>query len=187
MYFTVLTKLPLYYCFGSIVRETLFSPGPLVRETRDLQVAPPLVMPLAPDSRRLHLPRPPDSRRLHRQKMDGDPPPATPAGGGLTMAHDGWPGTAACGGLGTAAGGGLAMAGDVVLAAADHAGQPALESDGVEAVASQSAVEAEVADALAVARSLLPTIHHPAIEYNLPVMDVQRYCLGSCSFTSSLI
>jgi hypothetical protein len=138
MYFTVLTKLPLYCCFGSIVcetlvRETLFSPGPLVRETRDLQVAPPPVMPVAPDSRRLHLPRPPDSRRLHRQKMDGDPPPATPAGGGPAMAHDGWPGTAACGGLGTAAEGGLAMAGHVVLGAADHASQPTLESDGVEA------------------------------------------------------
>jgi hypothetical protein len=28
---------------------------------------------------------------------------------------------------------------------------------------------------VALARALLPTVHHPATEYNLPVHDVQRY------------
>jgi hypothetical protein len=31
------------------------------------------------------------------------------------------------------------------------------------------------ASAVALARSLIPTVPHPAIEYNLPVLDVQRY------------
>jgi hypothetical protein len=31
------------------------------------------------------------------------------------------------------------------------------------------------ASAVALARSLMPTVSHPAIEYNLPVLDVQRY------------
>jgi hypothetical protein len=31
------------------------------------------------------------------------------------------------------------------------------------------------ASAVALARSLMPTVPHPAIEYNLPVLDVQRY------------
>jgi hypothetical protein len=31
------------------------------------------------------------------------------------------------------------------------------------------------ASAVALARSLMPTAPHPAIEYNLPVLDVQRY------------
>jgi hypothetical protein len=61
----------------------------------------------------------------------------------------------------TAAGGGPAM---VAMAAG---GEPATAAGGGPAMAA--------ADALALARSLLPTIHHPAIEYNLPVMDVQRY------------
>jgi hypothetical protein len=31
------------------------------------------------------------------------------------------------------------------------------------------------ASVVALARSLIPTVPHPAIEYNLPVLDVQRY------------
>jgi hypothetical protein len=31
------------------------------------------------------------------------------------------------------------------------------------------------ASAVALAKSLIPTVPHPAIEYNLPVLDVQRY------------
>jgi hypothetical protein len=57
-------------------------------------------------------------------------------------------------------------------ATAVHGGQvvdPGGSADGQP----QPAVEAAAADALA--RSLLPIIHHPAIAYNLPVMDVQRY------------
>ena len=49
---------------------------------------------------------------------------------------------------------------------ADGQPQPALEDQPMATAA---------ADALALARSLLPPIHHPTIEYNVPVMDVQRY------------
>jgi hypothetical protein len=31
------------------------------------------------------------------------------------------------------------------------------------------------ASVVALAKSLIPTVPHPAIEYNLPVLDVQRY------------
>jgi len=34
-----------------------------------------------------------------------------------------------------------------------------------------------VADSTALARSLLPTVHHPAIEYNIPAIEVERYSM----------
>jgi hypothetical protein len=40
------------------------------------------------------------------------------------------------------------------------------------AVDGESPTDASV---VALARSLMPTVPHPAIEYNLPVLDVQRY------------
>jgi hypothetical protein len=44
-----------------------------------------------------------------------------------------------------------------------------------------SNVEAPM-DALAIARSLLPTPRLPAIEYNLPVLQVQRYIFHAYLF-----
>ena len=41
----------------------------------------------------------------------------------------------------------------------------------------QSPLENRSDDATALARVLLPTVHHPITELNLPVLDVQRYCL----------
>jgi len=31
------------------------------------------------------------------------------------------------------------------------------------------------ADSTALVRSLLPTVHHPVIEYNIPMVEVERY------------
>jgi hypothetical protein len=43
-------------------------------------------------------------------------------------------------------------------------------------------------DALALARALLPTVPHPAIEYHLPVLQVERYIFDALAllfFTST--
>jgi hypothetical protein len=53
----------------------------------------------------------------------------------------------------------------------------------------QPAVEAPF-DVVALARALLPTVPHPAIEYNLPVLQVERYILDALDllfFTSTVV
>jgi len=101
---------------------------------------------------------------------------------------------AARGALAEAAPGALAVASPSALASAspdalavtpaglpDQAGALAATPDGQAAQARatdglQLAVEASI-DALALARSLLPTAPHPARECNIPVLQVQRYIL----------
>jgi hypothetical protein len=53
-------------------------------------------------------------------------------------------------------------------------------NDGATAALHANVAEAD-ASVEAWARALLPTIPHPAIEYNLPVIDVQRYWRCSLS------
>jgi len=91
---------------------------------------------------------------------------------------------AAPGALAVASPGALASASPGALAAApaglpDQAGALAAAPDGQASQAGatdglQPAVEASI-DALALARSLLPTAPHPARECNIPVLQVQRY------------
>jgi len=101
------------------------------------------------------------------------------ASGALALALDQ---AAATGGLGEAAGGltatprglaapagGLAMATGCIATSGGGLDAQARVVDGLP----QPAEEATV-DVVALARSLLPTVPHPAIEYNLPVLDVQR-------------
>jgi len=87
---------------------------------------------------------------------------------------------AARGALAEAAPGALAVASPGALAstslgalgaAPDGQASQAGATDGL-----QPAVEASI-DALALARSLLPTAPHPARECNIPVLQVQRYIL----------
>jgi hypothetical protein len=58
--------------------------------------------------------------------------------------------------------------------------------DGAIAVLHANAAEAD-ASVEAWARALLPTIPHPTIEYNLPVIDVQRYWRCSLSIFLNMI
>jgi hypothetical protein len=77
----------------------------------------------------------------------------TPAGQGLDMAALG-----------------MAAAPEVQAALGLDAGCPTHDAaEGLDAPA-----EAPMSSALALARSLLPTVPHPAVEYNLPVLDAQR-------------
>jgi hypothetical protein len=70
-----------------------------------------------------------------------------------------------------------AMEGATVQAPPDDGATAALHANAAEADAS---VEAW-------ARALLPTIPHPTIEYNLPVIDVQRYWRCSLSIFLNMI
>ena len=93
---------------------------------------------------------------------------------------------AARGALAAASPGALASVSPGALAAApaglpDQAGALAAAPDGQASQAGatdglQPAVEASI-DALALARSLLPTAPHPARECNIHVLQVQRYIL----------
>ena len=77
---------------------------------------------------------------------------------------------AAPGALAVASPGALASTSPGALGAApDGQASQAGATDGL-----QPAVEASI-DALALARSLLPTAPHPARECNIPVLQVQRY------------
>jgi len=129
--------------------------------------------------------------------MDGEePPPAAPPSLPTPPAMDleATEALATRGALAEAAPGALAVASPSALASAspdalavtpaglpDQAGALAAAPDGQAAQARatdglQPAVEASI-DALALARSLLPTAPHPARECNIPVLQVQRYIL----------
>ena len=129
--------------------------------------------------------------------MDGEePPPAAPPSLPTPPAMDleatealaarGALAEAAPGALAAASPGALASASPGALAAApaglpDQAGALGAAPDGQAAQAGatdglQLAVEASI-DALALARSLLPTAPHPARECNIHVLQVQRYIL----------
>jgi hypothetical protein len=129
--------------------------------------------------------------------MDGEePPPAAPPSLPTPPAMDleatkalaarGALAEAAPSALAGASPGALASASPGALAAApaglpNQAGALGAAPDGQAAQAGaadglQPAVEASI-DALALARSLLPTAPHPAKECNIPVLQVQRYIL----------
>ena len=94
--------------------------------------------------------------------MDGEPPPEDD---GRPIAMDGQAAEAlAASALATRGHGLAATPGglDAQAAAADGHVQPTVEAP-------------TDASALALARTLLPTAPLPAIEYNLPVLEVQRY------------
>jgi hypothetical protein len=61
------------------------------------------------------------------------------------------------------------------MATADHDGDGLLlDALGMEMAPDVQADQALPIDAAARARSLLPTICHPAIQYNVPVVEVER-------------
>ena len=76
----------------------------------------------------------------------------------------------------------LGASGPAALAAAAPGAQPDAAPGGQATAAGaaddlpQPPMENPGDDALVVARALLPTVPHPITEYNLPMLDVQRYC-----------
>jgi len=76
----------------------------------------------------------------------------------------------------------LGASGPAALAAAAPGAQPDAAPGGQATAAGaaddlpQPPMENPGDDALVVARALLPTVPHPIREYNLPMLDVQRYC-----------
>ena len=97
--------------------------------------------------------------------VDGDPPPGVDGAshpGGLDVAPSG---------LKTPSGI-LDAQPDSVAAAPNGLAAQAEGADGL----AQPAVEANIGT-LALVIDLLPTISHPAIEYNVPVLEVERYII----------
>jgi hypothetical protein len=98
----------------------------------------------------------------------------TSAGQGLDMAAA--PEVQAALGMANQGMAALAMSTTTSGLAAPASGLPA-PGDSMDAAVAEgldTLAEAPMSSALALARSLLPTVPHPAVEYNLPVLDVQR-------------
>jgi hypothetical protein len=112
--------------------------------------------------------------------MDGEPPPEGVDGGPWAMDIKATEASCALAKVAPAA---LAAVTPDGLAAAP--GALATAPGGLP----QPAVEAPF-DVVALARALLPTVPHPAIEYNLPVLQVERYILDALDllfFTSTVV